>query len=395
MKRVLILVLCILVAATTAACGKVAPAAPSSATQQTPPATETQAQTSVSSSSSQFSRSKYRYMFRRVNMGDTPEQVTASEAREPDVRGNGYLNFYNISNFEINGDLEYSFREDKSLVRAMFQSVRKQENCVEDYNRVIESITRQYGPPNSSGQYWKNSTSTIPDFNEAVARGLAEYQSQWNTDDIMIWCFLDKEASIRSKDQAIQEICISLIFYQVKTPSATPAIITPPVATQAQAVFGGVTWGDTPDKIIAAAGRQPDRQMGDYLRYMGESAFGLKGGVQYSFQNGKLNKILIQFPETQQYGITNYNSVTDFFCEQYGKPSQFDRVRKNNPDTPADDSKALAAGALYYLSKWEPGGTTLQCTLDNDLNIFTNQKDINIAVVFAPAGLPGQAGLMP
>jgi hypothetical protein len=127
--------------------------------------------------------------FRKTKWGMSPDEVVASEGKEPQERSDNLA----VYSTKISGKdflLIYQFIE-KKLAIAGYMLDEKHTNktdYISDYNEIKELLVKKYGEPTEDQQEWKNDLykNNTAKWGTAISVGHLSYKSIWETPNTII-----------------------------------------------------------------------------------------------------------------------------------------------------------------------------------------------------------------
>lgn len=124
--------------------------------------------------------------FRKSKWGDSKEKVISSEKKSNLATGVNQLYMFNDNIASMNCKVAFIFTDNKlSMAKYIFNPVHTNENdCIEDYDRIVALLSEKYGIPQYNTPKWKNS-SYINDkekYGIAVSLGDLTYNAKWETE---------------------------------------------------------------------------------------------------------------------------------------------------------------------------------------------------------------------
>jgi len=125
-----------------------------------------------------------KYDFRETNWGMSKEQVKAMEKGEIVLETEREVDFM-VPDFDDNFKCGYLFLEDK-LYRSLYLFIGEHTNkndYINDYERLKETLTKQYGKPRLDKVTWKNDLykDNQQEWGTAIGIGHLSYNAFWET----------------------------------------------------------------------------------------------------------------------------------------------------------------------------------------------------------------------
>jgi hypothetical protein len=133
--------------------------------------------------------------------------------------------------------------------------------------------------------------------------------------------------------------------------------------------FRGLKWESSKDDIVNVMDSEPVTIVDGALGYK-ESIGGLDAILFYQMNNEKLNKVTYVFDEKHSEDnlyLADYTKVKSLLMEKYGSGSNETKwLNTLYADNEEDYGRAVAAGHLRIITKWELPDTTIHLALTGD-----------------------------
>jgi hypothetical protein len=132
------------------------------------------------------------FTFRKVQWGMNKDQIVQAEGKKPDkIEHNDLYVYKNISINSISSDILYVFNSQNQLCEVVLFSRESHVNknaYIDDYDRMVNTITTKYGASVTNTPNWKNDLykDDPQDWGMAVSCGHLSYLASWKLSDTTI-----------------------------------------------------------------------------------------------------------------------------------------------------------------------------------------------------------------
>lgn len=124
--------------------------------------------------------------FRKFKWGDSKEKIISIEKKPNLITGVNQLYMFNDNIASMNCQVAFIFTNNKlSMGKYIFSPVHTNENnCIEDYDRIVALLSEKYGIPESNTSKWNNSLyiNDKEKYGFAVSLGYLTYNAEWETE---------------------------------------------------------------------------------------------------------------------------------------------------------------------------------------------------------------------